>query len=107
MVAVITLSAPAVALYAAPLLPLVVALVTKSRAHPALKAGLLAALAFVTALVAPAIQNGTDIDLDAKTLGTFVVTVVVAVAAHYGLLKPAGVTGADGKVASAVPGGIG
>lgn len=37
----------------------------------------------------------------------FVLLFVVAVAAHFGLLKPAGVTGSDGVIARAVPGGLG
>lgn len=100
MFAAIVLSAPALALYAAPLIPVAVAFVTKANAHPGLKAGVLAVLAAVTALVAPAIQNGTDIEVDGRTLGTFVVTAVVAVAAHYGLTRPLGITGTDGAVAA-------
>ena len=106
-IAVIIISSVALALYVAPLLPIVVALVTKSGASPALKGTLLVALAAVTALVAPAVQNGTGIEIDGRFLGSFVVTVLVALGAHFGLLKPAGITGEDGKVAQAVPGGLG
>ena len=107
MNAVIVISSVALALYVAPLLPIVVALVTKSSASPGLKGTLLVVLAAVTALVAPAVQNGADINVDGKFLGSFVVTVLVALGAHFGLLKPTGITGEGGVVAEKVPGGLG
>lgn len=107
VLAVIVLSAVALEVYIAPLLPIVVALVTKASAPEALKAGVLAFLALVTALVAPAVQNGASITLDGAFLGRFVVALVIAIAAHYGLGKPLGITGSQGVVAQKVPGGIG
>jgi beta-galactosidase GanA len=41
------------------------------------------------------------------TVGNFLLTFVIAVGVHYGLLKPIGVTGSLGRIADAVPGGIG
>lgn len=107
MLAAITLTSVALAIYVAPLLPIVVALVTKSTAAGWLKGSVLTVLAAVTALVAPAVQNGTDINVDGKFLGGFIVTVLVALGTHFGLTKPAGITGSDGSVAQLVPGGIG
>lgn len=107
MLLVITLSAPALTLWVAPFLPILVAFFTKRHAHPAVKAGVLAVLAVVSALVTAAIQNGSSIDLDKGFAQRLLVTGIVAVAAHYGLLRPAAVTGADGVVARKVEGGLG
>lgn len=107
MVAVIVLAVSALVLYVAPLLPIVVALVTKATAPAALKAGILVVLSVVSALVTQAIADGTDVKVDRGFLARLVVTLAVAVAAHFGVLKPAGITGSEGKVATAVPGGLG
>lgn len=104
MLAVVVLSAAALSLYVAPLLPVVVALVTKATAPGWLKGSILTILSGVTALVGPAVQNGADIKIDGAWLGQFVVVNVVALAVYFGLLKPAGVPAA---VQAKVPGGVG
>lgn len=106
VLAVIVLSAVALSLYIAPLLPVVVGLITKSTAPSGAKGVLLVILAGIDALVAPAVHNGTSISLDTKFLGGFVVVLVVAIAAHFGILKPAGVTGTEGKVSTIMPNGV-
>lgn len=98
VLAVIVIAAPALVLYVAPFLPAVVALVTKSTAPAPLKAGLLATLAVVTALVGAAIENGSGIELDKAFAARLAVTFALAVVTHYGLLKPIGLTGSEGKV---------
>ncbi len=104
MVAVIVLIAVALAVYVAPLLPVLVALVTKASTPAWFKGVTLTLLSGITAAVAPAIQNGTGITIDGKWLGQFAVVNVVALAVYFGLLKPAGV---PQKIQEKVPGGIG
>lgn len=108
MLAVIVIAAVALAIYVAPILAIVVAIVTKADANAGVKAVVLTVLAGITAVVAPAVQNGSDLALDSKTLGAFVVVMIAAVAAHFGVLKPLGITGQDGAVARKTAGfGIG
>lgn len=104
MVAVIVLSAAALSMYLAPLLPVLVGLVTKAATPGWFKGIALTLLSGVTAAIAPAIQTGTSIKLDGAWLGQFAVVNVVALAVYFGLLKPAGVTQ---KVQAKVPGGLG
>lgn len=77
-------------------LPVLVGLVTTRATSAGRKAVLLAALSVVTSLLTEliaALQAGTVYNLGLALvlgLGTF----IVAVATHYGLLKPTGVSGA-------------
>lgn len=90
-------------------LPVLVALVTQRMASSGLKAAVLAALAAATGFLSElldALVNQTPYDVGAALLiwlGSF----VIAVAVHFGLWKPGGVTGSQGVVARAVPGGLG
>jgi uncharacterized membrane protein len=75
-------------------LPVLVGLVTTRETNPGRKALLLAALAAVTGLgteLLGALSTGTPYDLAA---GLYVVlqSFVIAVALHYGLLKPTGIS---------------
>lgn len=97
---VIVISAVALSLYVAPFLPIVVALVTKANAPPALKAVLLLFLSAVTAVVTPLIQNGGSLTIDKPFAIGFATTFVVAVASYYGLTKPLGLAGSESKVAA-------
>lgn len=106
LVSVITLTAAALAIYVSPFVPMLVAIVTKSTAASWLKAGLLIVLSAVAAAVAPVVQNGGSINLDAKWLGSFATVVALAEVSHF-LGKAAGITGSDGVLARKVPGGIG
>lgn len=76
------------------LLPVMVGLVTTRATRPGAKAVLLAALSVLTSLLTElvgALQAGTVYNLGMALvlgLGTF----IVAVATHYGLLKPTGIS---------------
>ncbi len=88
------------------ILPALVSLVTKQLASSGLKAVILLLLSAVTgALTSIQNQGGTFVlkDVFLATLFTF----LVAVGVHFGLLKPAGITGSEGAIQTAVPGGIG
>lgn len=95
-------------LVATVLLPMLVAVVTARLAHPGLKAGVLALLALLTAVVNELLQTGGVASFSlssalATTLGVF----LGAVGLHYGLLKPTSVTGADGSIQRSLTGGLG
>lgn len=87
-------------------LPALVALATKRFAPGNLKALVLLGLSVVGGLLNQIIAQGGSFEVG-KTLWYVVGTFVVAVAAHYGLLAPLAVTGANGAVAKNVPGGLG
>lgn len=88
-------------------LPALVALVSNRFATHRFKALMLAALTGVTVVVQTLIENGVDFS-DWQTLITrFFMTFITAVTAHYGLLKPTGVTGVDGAIPKSVPSGAG
>ena len=90
-------------------LPVLVALATSRLASPGLKAVVLALLAAAVGFLSElldALHAGTPYDVGAALL-TWLGAFVVAVAAHFGLLKPTGITGSRGAVAAAVPGGVG
>lgn len=88
-------------------LPAVTALVTNRLAHPGVKALVLVFLSIVTgwatALLA---QPDHSFDLKSTVIGIFV-AYITAVASHFGLLAPAGVTGKNGAIALGAPAGIG
>lgn len=90
-------------------LPALVALVTRRMASSGLKAVVLVGLAAVTGFLSElldALVHATVFDLGAALM-MWLTAFIVAVAAHYGLLKPTGVTGSQGAIANAVPGGLG
>ena len=91
------------------LLPIVVALVTSRAASGSVKAVTLLALSAVSGLLTSwlaAAEAGAPFDISQAGF-TVVTGFVVAVAAHFGAWKPAGVTGASGRVQLAVPAGVG
>lgn len=88
------------------LLPALVALVTKQNAASWVKSLALAALSAVSGVLTSVAANGGQLEWKAA-LTSFIITFVTAVSTHYGLLKPSGVTGSEGAIAEAVPGGIG
>jgi hypothetical protein len=90
-------------------LPLLVAVVTTRLASPGLKAVVLAFLAALTGFgseLLDALVNHTAYDVGAAVFA-WTYSFILAVVAHFGALKPAGVTGSRGAVANALPGGIG
>jgi hypothetical protein len=90
-------------------LPIVVALVTSRAADGSIKA--------ITLLLLSAVSSYLIAWLDAQGAGgafdfsqasfTAVLGFVVAVASHFGLWKPSGITGSSGLVQGSVPVGIG
>lgn len=83
------------------LLPILVALVTRRMASSGLKATALALLAAITGFLSELLQSlesNTAFDLQAAIVNWFG-AFVIAVAVHYGLWKPIGLTGTDGAVA--------
>lgn len=91
------------------LLPILTGLVTARVAHPGLKATVLALLSAVAGLLNELYSvagNAALYDWSAG-LANAVTVFLVGVGLHYGLLRPTGVTGSDGGVQRAVPGGIG
>lgn len=90
-------------------LPALVALLTKRMASSALKSVTLLALAAVLGFgteLLHAAQVGASFDVRAGLM-SWLTSFVVAVVAHYGVLKPGGVTGSQGAIAAKVPGGLG
>lgn len=87
------------------LIPLLVQLLAKAQAPGWVKSLLSMFLAAVAAVLVPLLTL-PHIDWKIAAL-SFVQLFVLAVVTHYGFLKPVGVTGADGVIATAVPGGIG
>jgi hypothetical protein len=88
------------------ILPAATAFVTNRFASGAVKSLTLLALSLITGGATSVAATGGTFELKAAVVGFFV-TFVTGVATHYGLLKPNGVTGSDGAIARAVPGGIG
>jgi hypothetical protein len=81
-------------LCASTVFPLLVGLVTKRSTDPGVRAVLLALLAVLSQLLielAEALQNGTEYNLG-TALVLSLVSFLVAVGTHYGLLKPTGLS---------------
>lgn len=91
------------------LLPIVVAIVAARAADGAVKAMLLLLLSAVSGYLISwldAVNGGVAFDFSQASF-TAVLGFVVAIAAHFGVWKPAAVTGSTGFVQSALPGGLG
>jgi len=88
------------------LLPAVTAFVTHRFATAIVKTAILALLSLLTAAGETAVTNGGDFDAGAF-LTTAVVQLILGIAVHYQIMKPAGLTGSAGAIARAVPGGLG
>lgn len=80
-----------VSVVVAPLLPLLVGLVTKLAASPGLKAVLLLALSAVVGVVNQWIEAGPDFILTSDLIVATLVAWVIAVGTHFGLYKPTGI----------------
>ena len=87
-------------------LPALVALITKRFAPGHVKALALVFLSIVGGLLNQVIAQGGSFEVG-KTLWYIVLTFGGAVLVHFGLLAPAGVTGATGSIAKNIPGGVG
>lgn len=85
-------------------LPMLVGVITHRLAAGWLKSLVLLALTVLTALLTDTVVS----DFHWRTFGmTFVLQFGSAVVAHYGLLKPVGVTGSNGLIQKLAPAGIG
>lgn len=88
-------------------LPFIVDLVTKRFASSGLKSAILLLLSLITGVLAEwlqAVNSGTDFNWE-TSLTTAILTFLLSVGAFFGLTKPAGLTGADGPLAT--NGGVG
>jgi hypothetical protein len=87
-------------------LPMLTALVTARFANAAVKSLVLALLSIIAVALQGILQNG-----DILHVKPFIYTVafqfLVAVGAHFGLLKPISLTGTAGAIQTAAPAGIG
>lgn len=86
-------------------LPMVVALVTRQTAEGWKKAVLLLFLAAITGTLTQ-IQSAGGVFEWKDALVKTIVSFVVAVGVHFGLLKPSNLTGSEGKIQTALPRGI-
>lgn len=90
-------------------LPIVVAVITNRAAEGWVKAVtllILSALSGFGLSVVEAYQAGAVADLGQSAFNALI-GLVIAVAVHFGVWKPAGVTGADGAVQRGLPAGFG
>lgn len=88
------------------ILPTLVAVVTAKVANSGIKAIVLIVLNILTGWLTSLGATHGQFELKAAAIGFFV-SFVTAVSAHYGFLKPAGITGSQGVIQTAVPGGVG
>lgn len=87
-------------------LPALVALVTNKLSSSRYKGILLALLSALAGWATSLQATGGQFEVKAAVASIFV-TFVTAVAMHYGLLKPVGITGSTGVVQEKVPTGLG
>lgn len=91
------------------LLPILVDLVTKRLASGAVKSSVLLALSLVTGLLTAflhAVNAGVPFDWATALYGA-AVTFVLGVVSFFGLTSSLGISGKDGAIQRALPGGIG
>lgn len=91
------------------ILPVLTGLITARVAHSGMKATILAALAALTELARQVVDlsvGGSEVQI-VEIFPNTVSVFVIAVAMHYGFWKPVKVTGREGLVPLAVPGGVG
>lgn len=102
----VTLPLDVLNLVLAAVLPMLTALITARWANSAVKTVVLVLLS----IIAVALQGVFDDDGILHVRAFFIQTCLqfmLAVVAHFGLLKPLSVTGSSGVVATAVPAGVG
>lgn len=83
------------------IIPILVALVTRQNASPGVKASVNALLAIVAGVLSTLVADaqGEIVTVDLASFATAVGTAwITSVATHFGLLAPAGITGAKGTV---------
>lgn len=87
-------------------LPVLTALVTARLASGALKTLVLVLLTVISTALQGVFDDGGVLPVREFAIAT-TLQFLLSVGFHFGLLKPTGITGANGLVASAVPAGIG
>jgi hypothetical protein len=90
-------------------IPILVGLITKQKASPAVKAYAMVVLNLIAAVLVAFItahNNGLSFDWNGA-LYSFILSAVVSAASHFAVLKPVGLTGTTGAIQSAIPGGVG
>lgn len=90
----------------AAVLPMATALITARFANSGVKSIVLAALTVISTALQQVFDDSGDFYWR-PFLITTAFQFTISVGLHFGLLKPTGVTGAHGKLASAVPAGVG
>ena len=88
------------------LLPVLVAIVTKRAADRWYKTVTLLFLSIIAGWLTELQQNDGSFQLWPTVVG-IIMTFGTAVVSHFGLLQPVHITGSDGVVQAAIPGGIG
>lgn len=83
-------------------LPMITALVTKQFASGNVKSIVLLALAAINGTLTSIAANGGTFVVKDAVIGT-VLSFVIAVGTHYGLLKENNITGSDGALAKVIP----
>lgn len=94
----VQLDVPTLSLLVGTVIPVLVGVVTKIAAPSGLKAIVNLVLSAVSAALTLAIEGDGLVEDPEVFLMTTLMTFVVSVATHYGLLKPALVTGSQGAV---------
>jgi hypothetical protein len=102
----VTLPLDILNLVLAVVLPIVTALVTARFANSTVKTLVLVALTVISTSLQEVFSDNGDL-VWRPFLITMTFQFLMSVGFHFGLLKPTGVTGAGGLVASSVPQGIG
>lgn len=90
----------------AAVLPMATALITARFANSSIKSIVLAALTVISTTLQEVFNDNGEFHWRAYLITT-TFQFIVSVGLHFGLLKPTGVTGAHGAIASSVPAGVG
>lgn len=87
------------------IIPMIVQLLASRTSPDWVKVVVNVALSAAVAVLAPLVAS-PHVDWKVVAL-SFVQVFAVAIVSHLGILKPVGVTGSDGAIATRVPGGLG
>lgn len=87
-------------------IPFLVAFLVRRFASERVKSGVMAVAAFLVALIQEGIDNGGSFSIP-DLIGRFATALATAFIAHQFVWKPVGLTGDNGVILKAVPGGVG
>lgn len=102
----VTLPLDTLNLVLAAVLPILTALVTARFAPSSLKTVILVALTVLSTALQAVFDDGGTFEVRPFIMTT-VLQFLMSVGFHFGLLKPANITGSSGAVATSVPAGVG